>query len=152
MTKRKQRSRYDSFPVIAAAIGICVANLVEAAYLPTVGPAPLRFRAPYKPSTNSVAPPAPVVSEPVIPPPVKEVEKAPAPAPPVHEAAPAPIDTNAVVDTAPSDGVISSAMLLKYFNRSTNGAATGVGAPPSFTPAGGADPQSGKVDSSTRPH
>jgi hypothetical protein len=154
MTKLKQRFRFDFFLVIAASMGICISNLVCGAYLPAVGPAPLRFRAPYKPNANTVTTPSPVVSQPAFPAPTEDAEKTPAPAlpPPVHEPAPAPIQTNAVVETPPSDGVISPAMLLKYFNRSTNGAAAGVGAPPHFTPAAGVEPQSSKVDSSTPPH
>lgn len=89
-------------------------------YLSTVGPAPFRFQAPPRPPTRPT-PPAPALVGPESAP-VSTATNTPPPA--VTNTAPPPAaDTNAlnVVNPPKSDEVVSPQMLLKYFNRSTNG-------------------------------
>ena len=122
-------------------------------YLATVGPAPLRFR-----SLITVVTPR---SQPIVTvnqPPVATVvtnESAATPAPHVT------LDTNSPVIVPPTpaaitnevymtpalrpDDVISPQMLLRYFNRSTNGTSTTILAPLNVTPAKPAEPPSSKA-------
>lgn len=81
-------------------------------------------------------------------------EKAPAPAPPapVHEPASTNDQANVIVEQPQPDGVVSPQMLLKYFNKSTNGNAAGVNAPLDFTPPRLAEPPSSKAEYSTPQH
>jgi hypothetical protein len=75
----------------------------------------------------------------------------PLPAPPVEE--PAAVTNQAVVLPEPArhDDVVSPQMLLKYFNKSTNGATTGVLAPFEFSPPQTGEPPSSKATYSHSP-
>jgi hypothetical protein len=114
-------------------------------YLATVGPAPLRFWSPSKPKPAPAVTDAPspaVSNEPATPNPYDFLAAfgAPtpvtAPMPDVTNAVPpaASVDMNAATQPpqpdAPQPGdVVSPQMLLKYFNKNTNGTGTGIIAP-----------------------
>ena len=108
-------------------------------YLHTVGPAPLRFCPPLAPNTNlTVLPPPASSTESVaqandlfaVPNllPLAEIPLTPA----TPEPAPAVNQTNSP-DASRPDGLVSPQMLLKFFNKSTNGSVTGVVAPVDLT-------------------
>jgi hypothetical protein len=133
--------------IIAAFMGILISSWASSPYLPTVGPAPLRFRPAFKPNTNvvvrlaAVPAPKPVVQAGA----VEKVEKATPPAllAPAHDAAPTNDPSDAVIESVGSATTISPQMLLKYFNKPQNGAAVGTNAPVDFTlPRAGAPPSS----------
>lgn len=134
-----------------------VSHWYSRAYLPTVGPVALRFRAPEQPATNLVRMPLPPPQpEPAItlPPPDEPVAKKTAPPP-----AAAPQTTNQPapppeppVAPAVGDPMISPQMLLKYFNHSTNGPSSGIIAPMNFAPPADAKPASGSATYSTNPN
>jgi hypothetical protein len=140
---------------IFLSIGVCAFG-DESGYLRVVGPAPLRFRPPPHPaSLPSVPPPAPAEASPAPVVPAVAVPDfsvvpsllptPPAPAPATTQAPTAPSsDTNPVIEPARSEDVVSPQMLLKYFNKSTNGTTTGIIAPIQFAP-----PQPGSAPSST---
>lgn len=128
--------------------GLATRSMANVGYLPAVGPVELRFRDPIQPITNmaQMPLPQPFVEKTNEPPPVEMVEKAPAP---VQTPAVPPPDTNPPVPPPvpvsapnPSDPMISPQMLLKYFNRNTNGASTGMIAPMEFAPPTQAAPPS----------
>lgn len=105
-------------------------------YLHTVGPVPLRFCPPLAPNTNVTISPRPASStEPVaqandlfaVPNLLPSAEIPFAPATP--EQAPAVNQTNSAVDASRSEDMVSPQMLLKFFNKSTNGSVTGIVAP-----------------------
>lgn len=154
MTKPGMRSffRYRHYcSLIAAAYLVVLAPAwSNAGYLPTVGPSPLRFRPAFKPNTNIVVLPIPI--QPVVaPPPAEKVEKVSSPTLPALEPIPAIAQTNAVVEP-PRPDVVSPQMLLKYFNKPTNGNAAGVSAPLDFTPPRPVEPPSSKASYSTPQH
>jgi hypothetical protein len=103
-------------------------------YLASAGPAPLRFFSPPPPapasadaatSTNHVQTAGPTQPEAMPQPiatPAPAVEPVPAQTPPAT-------DMNAATEPPEPADVISPQMLLKYFNKSTNGTATGIIAP-----------------------
>jgi hypothetical protein len=129
--------------------GLACGVLAAPGYLPVIGPVPLRYRPAAQPATNLVFIPLPPPDPPSTPPDL-------APAPPARPAAadtdtrktppaePAPSATltNMVSsDPAGQNGVssasaplISPQMLLRYFNRPTNGATGGIIAPVDFAP------------------
>ncbi len=151
-----------------AAVGAVFAGLASGVlatpgYLPVVGPVPLRYRPATQPATNLVYIPLP----PPDPPSTPDIPHAPL-APPVAadtetrktaSAAPAPSAalTNAVSsDPAGQNGtssasapLISPQMLLRYFNRPTNGGAGGIIAPVDFAPPAPATPPSSTATYST---
>lgn len=139
--------------------GLAMRVLAIPGYLPAVGPANLRFLPEARPATNlaAIALPPPV-EEPDSQPPPAEVAASP-PAPSAPPAAPPP-ETNSPVSLSPlppaaapmTDPMISPQMLLKYFNRSTNGAAGGVIAPMEFAPPSSAKPPSSTATYSTSPN
>ena len=155
MTRRIQRSlngyRGVRPLIVAGFTSILALNLAGSAYLPTVGPAPLRFRPAFKTITNSVVPALPVVAKAAPPPPPEKVVKIaePAPPPPVTVSPPKAVQNDGAAEPHPSDSVISAQMLLKYFSRATNGASAGVIAPPDFTPPRAPEPPSSTADYST---
>jgi hypothetical protein len=128
-------------------LGLAFGVSANPGYLPVVGPAALRFRPvaqsannlvrmplpptdpppPAPPSTPST-PPAAAVTEAKTPPPAA----APSSAPVLLAPANSPVEP----DTTPSasEPKISPQMLLRYFNRSTNGTTSGVIAPVDFAP------------------
>jgi hypothetical protein len=158
MTKPEKRSKMGSrryFPlIITACTGILVSAWADTAYLPTVGPSPFRYRPIFEPTTNKVAPPPTMPALLPVQLPVEKPEKpaVPAPVPPSHDSAPATDRADAVVESPQSDGVISPQMLLKYFNKSTNGNAASFGAPLDFTPPHVVDSPSSKSENSTPSH
>lgn len=120
--------------ILASALPAAGLAGVGAGYLPRVGPAPLRFRpAPAPVIHHFVPPPAePVASSAVAAP----ATNAPLPVPPPPAKSPAIINhvASGVPDTARPEDVVSPQMLLKDFNKGTNGASTSVIAPVDFGP------------------
>ncbi|HZQ45620.1 MAG TPA: hypothetical protein VFC07_01300 [Verrucomicrobiae bacterium] len=158
MTKPAKRSKFGfhrHFTVIAAAyLSVLILGRADTAYLPAVGPSPLRFRPDFKPVAHIVYSPPPTVSQPDVPLPAQKVEKVSVPVPPTPPPEPIPaIDkTNGIVEPPRPEGVVSPQMLLKYFNRPTKGNSAGVSAPIDFTPPPSAEPPSSKATYSTPPH
>jgi hypothetical protein len=144
------------FPlVVTGFMGIVLSSWANSTYLSSVGPSPFRYLPISTPSTNRVASPTPAVVQLPVPPPVETVEKPPLPAPPTPAPSPAPgsDQTQAVVESPQSDGVISPQILLKYFNKSTNGAAAAVSGPIDFSPPRVVlETPSSKAEYSTPPH
>ncbi len=111
------------------------AAAADPVYLSTVGPAPFRFQ----------PLPRPVTARPIVTPPATAPQTTAKANPSAisTNAPPPPAISNSVSPTAalaptneidlpaslPSDEVVSPQMLLKYFNRSTNGTGTGIIAP-----------------------
>lgn len=158
MTKSEMQSAFGHgrrivFLAVAFA-GVLFSGWADNAYLPAVGPSPLRYLPPFKPKTNIVVLPPPVLVPATAPVPVEKAPPAPvAPAPVVvPEPIPANIQTNAFVEPPRTDGVVSPQMLLKYFNKSTNANAAGVDGPLDFNPPRSAEPPSSKAEYSTPPH
>jgi len=133
---------------ILAATGFAAA---EPGYLPRVGPAPLRFRAEMPAATHHfVLPPAepePVaaVASPVPFGPMPELP------PPTETAAITNQATSAVPDAIPPEDIVSPQMLIKFFNKSTNGAPSSVITPYGFTPPRVSEPPASKATYSTGP-
>src|SRR5260221_2798126 len=149
--------RRDFLLIAAICLGIAVCAWGDdSGYLRVVGPAPLRFRpAPHPIITLLPPPPAPVEANPAptIPgagtPDFSVVPNLlPMPTAPVAVTAPSPpattSQTHVVIEPSRPEEVVSPQMLLKYFNKSTNGNTTGVIAPIQFSP-----PQSIQAPSST---
>jgi len=131
-------------------------------YLPAVGPAALRFRPAAPSGTNLVrmALPPPDVAPTILSTPSTntaadtEVKPATAAAPPASAALIlAATNTPPQQEAAPfgSEPLISPQMLLKYFNRSTNGAGSGIIAPVDFAPPPAAPARSSTATYSTGP-
>jgi len=135
--------------LLAAYMGVLASGGADTAYLPVVGPSPLRFRPAFKLNINVVMLPLPAPVKPVA---ALPVEKAPIQPVTMREPVPTTEQTNATVEPPQPDSVISPQMLLKYFNRSTNGNAAGVSAPLDFTPPHPVEPPSSKAEYSTPPH
>jgi hypothetical protein len=158
MTKPEKRSiigHRRHFPlIVTACMGILISSWADTVYLPAVGPSPLRFRPAFKPNTNNVASPSPVLAQPVIPLLTEKAGKTfvPIPPTPVPDSGPTTDQTDANAEPPRSDGVISPQMLLKYFNKSTNGNAAGITAPLDFTPPRAVEPPSSKAEYSTPAH
>lgn len=149
-----------------AGAGVALASLAfgvsaTPGYLPAVGPVPLRFRPAAQSVTNLVRMPLP---PPDLPPPEPSTPSTPAipstaPAPskqppsvlPAASLPPtnAPVEPNAV--PSGSEPMISPQMLLRYFNRSTNGVGAGVIAPLQFAPPASTTPPSSTATYSTDP-
>ena len=142
-----------ALPVLAFAVS------AGPGYLPTIGPAPLRFRAELPPAVNVVKmplpPPAPA---PAAPPPSSTTptaaadiptNAAPAAAPVLLTATNPPVTPEAV--PASSEPRISPEMLLKYFTPSPNRPASGVIAPLDFAPPATAKPASSTATYSVHP-
>lgn len=126
---------------------MCVVTSIwgNAAYLPTVGPAPLRFRPPPMPK------PVNFVLTPPVPPPSIEMPPVIKPEPPVVTIVRPPgqnFDTDQLgdlIDVTPTNEVISTKMLLKYFNHAPYGNPSNAKTPFGFIPPPPSEPQSGKV-------
>jgi hypothetical protein len=136
-------------PLIAAYAGALISSWAGMAYLPAIGPAPLRFLPALKPFTQSV-PPLPAAAQPA-PPPGEKAEKPSGPVAPSQpiNVSPATGPTDTGAEPAPADGVISPQMLLKYFNKPTNSNAPNVKAPLDFIPPRTGEPRSSKAEYST---
>jgi hypothetical protein len=133
---RRVKNRREFF-IAALVVAVAMAQFAGAetsGYLPTVGPASLRYQIIPPMVTNQVVLPPP-------PAPVAEVVEPPAPVAPAPKAP--PVITN-VGSSAPElahpEDVVSPQMLLKYFNKSTNGSSLGIVAPLNFTPPKTAEP------------
>jgi hypothetical protein len=155
MAKPRKRRRYCCFHLIAVA-SLCLLTSIwaDAVYLPTVGPAPLRFRADFQPKPRNFTLPPPMPAPPVASLPTPIIEKAvdtSAPTP-THDHAPATEQADEIGTAPEADEVVSTKMLLKYFNHSTNGIARGVKAPFEFIPPPAADSHSSKAEYSTPSH
>jgi hypothetical protein len=144
--------------------GLACGVLAAPGYLPVVGPVPLRYRPAAQPATNLVyiplPPPDPPSTTPDLPPaPPETAAVADTETKTTASAAPAPstAQTNAVWgDPAGQNGassasapLISPQMLLRFFNRPTNGAAGGIIAPVDFAPPAPATPPSSTATYST---
>ncbi len=148
----------------AALLGLAFGVSANPGYLPVIGPAALRFR-PAAPSVADLVrmplpPPDPPPSTPRSAPstPPAAVVTASKTAPPAAAPSSAPVlpaATNSPTgpDASPSgsEPMISPQMLLKYFNRSTNGTVGGVIAPVDFAPPAGSKPASSTATYSTQP-
>ncbi|MGP8201484.1 MAG: hypothetical protein ACLQU4_18495 [Limisphaerales bacterium] len=128
------RNRHGLSFVLFATLSAVTGASTCPGWLPTVGPAPLRFSAAPRPRATVVV--SPVVA-PVFAPVVPKAEKASpsrvAPEPPAQLPKAATQVTPPPVETAPPEVVISPQMLLKYFAKPTNSVAP-ADAPPEFTP------------------
>jgi hypothetical protein len=145
---------------VMVSLGILAVSPIHAAdpgYLPRIGPASLRFRSVPTAATNQL-----VLSAPE-PDPEAELEPtAPKDDKPTAATIPAPTPTPAPAaivnevssgptEPTPPDEVVSPQMLLKYFNKSTNGTSSTVIAPLDFTPPKPVEPNSSKATYSTGP-
>jgi len=128
--------------IICLSIAVCAWG-DDSGYLRVVGPAPLRFRPTPRPISTPLVPPpeaSPAPTMPAVATPdfsvVPNLLPMPtAPAPVTFQAPPAATtETNAVIEPPRAEEVVSPQMLLKYFNKSTNGNTTGVIAPIQFAP------------------
>jgi len=148
----------------SAVMGLALGVSASPGYLPVVGPAPLRFRPAAQSVTNLVRmplpppdpPPATPPPTPLTPPAAAVTEAKTAPPAAAPSSAPvilAPTNSPAGPDATPfgSEPMISPQMLLKYFNRSTNGTVSGVIAPVDFAPPAVARPVSSTATYSTNP-
>jgi hypothetical protein len=125
----------------AAIAGLAFGVSAAPGYLPVVGPVALRFRSAAQPATNLVRmplppPDPPPVAQPALPAADSEAKTnapavVPASAPAVSTVASNP-DEGAIPPG--SQPLISPQMLLRYFNRSTNGVSSGIMAPVDFAP------------------
>ena len=146
--------------VLLVILAVSPIHAADPGYLPRIGPTPLRFRPVPLPMTNQLALPAPASDpeaepepEPTAPKDDKPTAAATTPAP---SPAPAPAAVVNEVSSGPSeptqsDEVVSPQMLLKYFNKSTNGTSSTVIAPLDFTPPKPVEPNSSKATYSTGP-
>jgi hypothetical protein len=141
--------RRDFLLIAPICLTICLGIAVcawgdDSGYLRVVGPAPLRFR-PAPHPIITLPPPAPAAVEaspaPAIPgggTPDFSVVPSLLPAPPltapVTVQAPTATTNETIIEPARPEDVVSPQMLLKYFNKSTNGNTTGVIAPIQFSP------------------
>lgn len=129
-------------------------------YLPVVGPPPLRFARRIQSPTNHFVPPVPEPAAAVAPPPAPEkLAVLPAPAPHPTDAALSPTNAQPAtaapaqlpIESPPPDGaVVSPQMLMRFFNKSTNGQ-TSVVAPMEFNPPRPAGPPPSTATYSTGP-
>jgi hypothetical protein len=140
--------------VFAACMAVLVSSLADSAYLPTIGPAPLRFRPALIPITSVVAPIVAVPAPPAVPLPTNEPVKTLAPTATLipQDQAFLTDQIDFITDSASSDKVISRQMLLKYFTGLTNGNAAGFGAPIDFIPPSAMELPSSKAEYSVPPH
>jgi hypothetical protein len=156
MSKAAKRSTLGyrrHFPLIViASMGVLISSWANTAYLPAVGPSPLRFRPVFMPNTNGVALPAPVPAQSAPSLPAEKKTSVSTTPPPPHPSAPTIDQTDAIAEPPRSDGEISPQMLLKYFNRSTNGNAAAVSAPLDFTPPRPVEAASSKAEYTTPSH
>jgi hypothetical protein len=127
-----------------AALSLAAAASSGPGWLPRVGPTPLRFSPAPRPCAKQFVLPVPVPApEPA--PVVSKADKAPpassAPEPPAVILQAGNSMAQPPVESSPPEAVVSPQMLLKYFTKSTNGAAS-TAAPLDFTPskAAGAPP------------
>jgi hypothetical protein len=150
--RRLFRDRRRCAIIFACALAVASVAAAGSGYLACVGPAPLRFREVPPPVTNQV-----VLAVPD-PEPVATIAS-PAPFGPMPELRPPssepPAITNeaasAIPDTTSPEEVVSPQMLLKYFNKSTNGASSSVVMPMGFTPPKSPEPPASKATYSTGP-
>jgi hypothetical protein len=139
----------------AALSGLAMGVMATPGYLPVIGPVALRFRVAAPPATNLTEvnlpppepePPAAVVAATNPPPAPVPVALAPKTNAPVVLTTPEPAGS----PTA-SDPMVSPQMLLKFFNRGTNGPANSVIAPMEFAPPGVAKPPASSATYTTSP-
>ena len=148
----------------AAVLGLSFGVAANPGYLPVVGPAALRFRPAPQSATNLVRMPLPPPDPPPSTPPSIPSTPPPAPGteakttPPAAAPSSPPVlftatNSPAEPDATPSgaEPKISPQMLLKYFNRSTNGTVGGIIAPVDFAPPAAAKPASSTATYSTNP-
>jgi hypothetical protein len=145
MAKRPRSGpRYCATPVIVAFMCVITSIWGEAAYLPTVGPAPLRFRLPFAPKSKNL-----VLTIPV-PPPSIEMPPVMKPEPPVVtivRSSGQDSDSGQLgdlIDVTPTNEFISTKMLLKYFNRASYGNPSNVKTPFGFIPPPPSESQPGR--------
>jgi hypothetical protein len=147
----------------AASAGLASGVLAAPGYLPAVGPVPLRFRVAAQPVTNLLVIALPSPEPPSAP--LDEVIAAPLAASTATNKAPpvAPPSSTVQTNLVPggptgangglpgAEPLISPQMLLRFFNRSTNGAVGGIIAPVDFAPPAVATPLSSSATYSTDP-
>jgi hypothetical protein len=141
------RRHYAFIAVALLTLPVCAGN-DQCAYLPAVGPSPLRFFAPLAPPVKTFTPPPPPAPEP--PKPVKVELPPPTPPPAAVIPEPAAVTNQAISgfsQPAQPEEVVSPQMLLKYFNKSSssNGVSATVIAPLDFTPPKPAEAPSSKA-------
>ena len=143
--------------------GLALGVSAAPGYLPAVGPVPLRFRPTPPPAEALVQmplpPPDPPSPAPDIPSPLSAAANtATNKTPPAASPSSVPVIATATNGPAQPDANpsgseprISPQMLLRYFSRSTNGAAGGMMAPVDFAPPAAATPPSSTATYSTEP-
>ena len=139
--------------------GLGTVVLASPGYLPVVGPVLLRYRTPASPTVALVRMPLPPADvppveepapEPVAAKPAPAAAPAPAPAPMVLQATTPPSPAEPVA-AATGEQMVSPQMLVRFFNRSTNGGGAGIIAPMDFTPPAPTSPQSSTATYSSGP-
>jgi hypothetical protein len=144
--RRLFRARRHCAIIFAGALAIAGLAAASPGYLACVGPAPLRFRPVPLPFTNQVVLPAPdpepvaTISSPVPFGPMPEL-----PPPSAEPVAIINQATSGIPDTTRPEEVVSPQMLLKFFNKSTNGASSSVVVPMGFTPPKSPEPPASKA-------
>jgi hypothetical protein len=146
--------RHHSFIAMAFVVLPAWGGIDPRGYLPTVGPAPIRFSIPLLSVAKVFIPSAPPQHPAPEPPKTAKIELAPAP--PAAAAVPEPPAvinhvSSVVPESVAPDEVISPQMLIKYFSKSTNGVSSSVTAPMDFTPPKPAEQPSSKATYSTGP-
>jgi hypothetical protein len=142
----------------AAIAGLALGVSAAPGYLPAVGPVALRFRPAAQPATNLVRMPLPPPDPPPAAPPALPAADSeaktntpavvPASAPAVSTVTGNPDEGAIPPGTQP---LISPQMLLRYFNRSTNGVSSGIMAPVDFAPPPPPKPPASTATYSTDP-
>jgi hypothetical protein len=152
--RRLVRDRRPFAIVLAGVLAVAGFAAASPGYLPCVGPASLRFSPVPPPVTNQIVPatpevvPVPTVASPVPFGPMPEL--LPAPPPPEPPAITNQVSSGIPETTRPEE-VVSPQMLLKYFNKSTNGTSSSVFTPLDFTPPKSPEPPPSKATYSTGP-
>jgi hypothetical protein len=134
MKRPRNGPRRCAAPFVVAFMCVITSIWGEAAYLPMVGPAPLRFRPPPLPK------PVNFVLSPPVPPPSVEMPPVIKPEPPVVtivRSSGQDSDSGQLgdlFDVTPTNEVISTKMLLKYFNHAPYGNPSNAKTPFGFIP------------------
>ena len=146
IAKRPRSGHRFSLTFVIVAFTCVVTSIWgSTAYLPNVGPAPLRFRPPPLPK------PVTFVLTPPVPPPSIEMPPVLKPEPPVVTIVRPPGQNSDngqfgdIIDVTPTNEVISTQMLLKYFNHAPYGNSANTRTPFGFVPPPPAESQAGKV-------
>src|SRR5580698_9789916 len=113
MEKRPKCGRRCSHLVAVASMCLLTSIWADAVYLPTVGPAPLRFRPDFQPKPRNFALPPPVPAPPVASFPAPVIEKAVVPTMPAapHDQTPAVEQSDEIGAAPDANEVISTKML-----------------------------------------